>query len=148
MGKYNAKMAEVPLWFCVTDSFSQTLQLAGCTNDIMTSDHSPVFASFEVGVASQFVSKQGMSTTSRLTAHYFVQNQSLMMYVFIFQIQTVHLRVVYRYRTVWPPWWQNQRPSSSSNTIPAAWKVRFVCIDWLHHIRFCFKMSWGDQIFH
>lgn len=25
----------------------------------MTSDHSPVFASFEVGVASQFVSKQG-----------------------------------------------------------------------------------------
>uniref|UniRef100_A0A8C6KXA1 phosphatidylinositol-3,4,5-trisphosphate 5-phosphatase n=1 Tax=Nothobranchius furzeri TaxID=105023 RepID=A0A8C6KXA1_NOTFU len=30
-----------------------------CTTDIMTSDHSPVFASFEVGVASQFVSKQG-----------------------------------------------------------------------------------------
>lgn len=30
----------------------------GCTNDIMTSDHSPVFASYEVGVASQFVSKQ------------------------------------------------------------------------------------------
>ncbi|XP_028300927.1 phosphatidylinositol 3,4,5-trisphosphate 5-phosphatase 1 isoform X2 [Gouania willdenowi] len=30
----------------------------GCTNDIATSDHSPVFASFEVGVASQFVSKQ------------------------------------------------------------------------------------------
>uniref|UniRef100_A0A671UQH0 phosphatidylinositol-3,4,5-trisphosphate 5-phosphatase n=1 Tax=Sparus aurata TaxID=8175 RepID=A0A671UQH0_SPAAU len=31
-------------------------QAYGCTNDIMTSDHSPVFASFEVGVASQFVS--------------------------------------------------------------------------------------------
>ncbi|KAJ0065255.1 hypothetical protein NL108_006605 [Boleophthalmus pectinirostris] len=30
----------------------------GCTNDIMTSDHSPVFASYEVGVVSQFVSKQ------------------------------------------------------------------------------------------
>uniref|UniRef100_A0A4W6DLN3 phosphatidylinositol-3,4,5-trisphosphate 5-phosphatase n=1 Tax=Lates calcarifer TaxID=8187 RepID=A0A4W6DLN3_LATCA len=30
----------------------------GVTNDIMTSDHSPVFATFEVGVASQFVSKQ------------------------------------------------------------------------------------------
>ncbi|XP_075901230.1 phosphatidylinositol 3,4,5-trisphosphate 5-phosphatase 1 [Nelusetta ayraudi] len=30
----------------------------GCTTDIMTSDHSPVFGSFEVGVASQFVSKQ------------------------------------------------------------------------------------------
>uniref|UniRef100_A0A7N8WXF9 phosphatidylinositol-3,4,5-trisphosphate 5-phosphatase n=1 Tax=Mastacembelus armatus TaxID=205130 RepID=A0A7N8WXF9_9TELE len=35
-------------------------QAYGCTNDIMTSDHSPVFASFEIGVASQFVSKQGM----------------------------------------------------------------------------------------
>uniref|UniRef100_A0A8C2X981 phosphatidylinositol-3,4,5-trisphosphate 5-phosphatase n=1 Tax=Cyclopterus lumpus TaxID=8103 RepID=A0A8C2X981_CYCLU len=34
-------------------------QAYGCTNDIMTSDHSPLFASFEVGVASQFVSKQG-----------------------------------------------------------------------------------------
>ncbi|KAG7513453.1 phosphatidylinositol 3,4,5-trisphosphate 5-phosphatase 1 [Solea senegalensis] len=33
-------------------------QAYGCTNDIMTSDHSPVFASFEVGVTSQFVSKQ------------------------------------------------------------------------------------------
>uniref|UniRef100_A0A8D3DAC2 phosphatidylinositol-3,4,5-trisphosphate 5-phosphatase n=1 Tax=Scophthalmus maximus TaxID=52904 RepID=A0A8D3DAC2_SCOMX len=33
-------------------------QAYGCTNDIMTSDHSPVFATFEVGVASQFVSKQ------------------------------------------------------------------------------------------
>uniref|UniRef100_A0A7N9AUY4 phosphatidylinositol-3,4,5-trisphosphate 5-phosphatase n=1 Tax=Mastacembelus armatus TaxID=205130 RepID=A0A7N9AUY4_9TELE len=31
-------------------------QAYGCTNDIMTSDHSPVFASFEIGVASQFVS--------------------------------------------------------------------------------------------
>uniref|UniRef100_A0A8C9XU92 phosphatidylinositol-3,4,5-trisphosphate 5-phosphatase n=1 Tax=Sander lucioperca TaxID=283035 RepID=A0A8C9XU92_SANLU len=31
-------------------------QAYGCTNDIMTSDHSPLFASFEVGVASQFVS--------------------------------------------------------------------------------------------
>ncbi|KAK7889047.1 hypothetical protein WMY93_024607 [Mugilogobius chulae] len=30
----------------------------GCTNDIVTSDHSPVFASYEVGVVSQFVSKQ------------------------------------------------------------------------------------------
>uniref|UniRef100_A0A8C6KWD1 phosphatidylinositol-3,4,5-trisphosphate 5-phosphatase n=1 Tax=Nothobranchius furzeri TaxID=105023 RepID=A0A8C6KWD1_NOTFU len=34
-----------------------------CTTDIMTSDHSPVFASFEVGVASQFVSKQGSITS-------------------------------------------------------------------------------------
>lgn len=33
----------------------------GCTNDIMTSDHSPVFATFDVGVTSQFVSKNGMT---------------------------------------------------------------------------------------
>ncbi|NXO72847.1 SHIP1 phosphatase, partial [Phainopepla nitens] len=32
-------------------------QSYGCTTDIMTSDHSPVFATFEVGVTSQFVSK-------------------------------------------------------------------------------------------
>lgn len=32
---------------------------AGCTDDIVTSDHSPVFGSFEVGVTSQFVSKKG-----------------------------------------------------------------------------------------
>ncbi|XP_030647188.1 phosphatidylinositol 3,4,5-trisphosphate 5-phosphatase 1 [Chanos chanos] len=32
-------------------------QSYGCTNDIMTSDHSPVFATFDVGVTSQFVSK-------------------------------------------------------------------------------------------
>ncbi|XP_069006964.1 phosphatidylinositol 3,4,5-trisphosphate 5-phosphatase 1 [Embiotoca jacksoni] len=37
-------------------------QAYGCTNDIMTSDHSPVFASFEVGVASQFVSKQDLNS--------------------------------------------------------------------------------------
>uniref|UniRef100_UPI00358E0386 phosphatidylinositol 3,4,5-trisphosphate 5-phosphatase 2-like n=1 Tax=Myxine glutinosa TaxID=7769 RepID=UPI00358E0386 len=30
----------------------------GCTDDIVTSDHSPVFATFEVGVTSQFVSKK------------------------------------------------------------------------------------------
>uniref|UniRef100_A0A8C3BVP2 phosphatidylinositol-3,4,5-trisphosphate 5-phosphatase n=1 Tax=Cairina moschata TaxID=8855 RepID=A0A8C3BVP2_CAIMO len=29
----------------------------GCTDDIVTSDHSPVFATFEVGVTSQFVPK-------------------------------------------------------------------------------------------
>ncbi|KAM6921746.1 phosphatidylinositol 3,4,5-trisphosphate 5-phosphatase 1 [Xenentodon cancila] len=40
-------------------------QAYGCTNDIMTSDHSPVFASFEVGVASQFVSKQDPNSASQ-----------------------------------------------------------------------------------
>ncbi|XP_071608051.1 phosphatidylinositol 3,4,5-trisphosphate 5-phosphatase 1 isoform X3 [Heliangelus exortis] len=32
-------------------------QSYGCTTDVLTSDHSPVFATFEVGVTSQFVSK-------------------------------------------------------------------------------------------
>ncbi|XP_066454346.1 phosphatidylinositol 3,4,5-trisphosphate 5-phosphatase 1 isoform X2 [Eleutherodactylus coqui] len=32
-------------------------QSYGCTEDITTSDHSPVFATFQVGVTSQFVSK-------------------------------------------------------------------------------------------
>ncbi|XP_029472032.1 phosphatidylinositol 3,4,5-trisphosphate 5-phosphatase 1 isoform X3 [Rhinatrema bivittatum] len=38
-------------------------QSYGCTTDIMTSDHSPVFASFEVGVTSQFVSKNNSEDT-------------------------------------------------------------------------------------
>ncbi|XP_069664814.1 phosphatidylinositol 3,4,5-trisphosphate 5-phosphatase 2 [Haliaeetus albicilla] len=36
----------------------------GCTDDIVTSDHSPVFGSFEVGVTSQFVSKKGLSKST------------------------------------------------------------------------------------
>ncbi|XP_027734167.1 phosphatidylinositol 3,4,5-trisphosphate 5-phosphatase 1 isoform X2 [Empidonax traillii] len=38
-------------------------QSYGCTTDIMTSDHSPVFATFEVGVSSQFVSKNDSKYT-------------------------------------------------------------------------------------
>ncbi|XP_006866867.1 PREDICTED: phosphatidylinositol 3,4,5-trisphosphate 5-phosphatase 1 [Chrysochloris asiatica] len=37
-------------------------QSYGSTTDIMTSDHSPVFATFEAGVTSQFVSKNGPGT--------------------------------------------------------------------------------------
>uniref|UniRef100_A0A672M9B5 phosphatidylinositol-3,4,5-trisphosphate 5-phosphatase n=1 Tax=Sinocyclocheilus grahami TaxID=75366 RepID=A0A672M9B5_SINGR len=36
----------------------------GCTDDIVTSDHSPVFGTFEVGVTSQFVSKKGLPKSS------------------------------------------------------------------------------------
>uniref|UniRef100_A0A3B3B8K0 phosphatidylinositol-3,4,5-trisphosphate 5-phosphatase n=1 Tax=Oryzias melastigma TaxID=30732 RepID=A0A3B3B8K0_ORYME len=36
----------------------------GCTDDLVTSDHSPVFATFEVGVTSQFVSKKGLPKSS------------------------------------------------------------------------------------
>ncbi|NXI74881.1 SHP2A phosphatase, partial [Anseranas semipalmata] len=35
----------------------------GCTDDIVTSDHSPVFATFEVGVTSQFVPKNAPGTS-------------------------------------------------------------------------------------
>ncbi|NWT87233.1 SHIP1 phosphatase, partial [Lanius ludovicianus] len=38
-------------------------QSYGCTTDITTSDHSPVFATFEVGVTSQFVSKNDSKYT-------------------------------------------------------------------------------------
>ncbi|XP_075385455.1 phosphatidylinositol 3,4,5-trisphosphate 5-phosphatase 1 [Tenrec ecaudatus] len=37
-------------------------QSYGATSDVMTSDHSPVFATFEAGVTSQFVSKNGPGT--------------------------------------------------------------------------------------
>ncbi|XP_036426263.1 phosphatidylinositol 3,4,5-trisphosphate 5-phosphatase 1 isoform X1 [Colossoma macropomum] len=37
----------------------------GCTTDIMTSDHSPVFATFDVGVTSQFVSKNDPTKDSQ-----------------------------------------------------------------------------------
>uniref|UniRef100_A0A8K9Y8G1 phosphatidylinositol-3,4,5-trisphosphate 5-phosphatase n=1 Tax=Oncorhynchus mykiss TaxID=8022 RepID=A0A8K9Y8G1_ONCMY len=40
-------------------------QSYGCTNDIMTSDHSPVFSTFEVGVSSQFVSKHDPNSVSQ-----------------------------------------------------------------------------------
>ncbi|XP_070982498.1 phosphatidylinositol 3,4,5-trisphosphate 5-phosphatase 2A-like isoform X2 [Oncorhynchus clarkii lewisi] len=36
----------------------------GCTDDVVTSDHSPVFGTFEVGVTSQFVSKKGLPKSS------------------------------------------------------------------------------------
>ena len=29
---------------------------SGCTDDIMTSDHSPVYAAYQVGITSQFIS--------------------------------------------------------------------------------------------
>ncbi|XP_077205403.1 phosphatidylinositol 3,4,5-trisphosphate 5-phosphatase 1 isoform X1 [Paroedura picta] len=41
-------------------------QSYGCTSDIMTSDHSPVFATFEVAVTSQFVSKNEAKYTESL----------------------------------------------------------------------------------
>lgn len=47
-------------FFYNTDIRIEFFKFTGCTTDITTSDHSPVFASFEVGVASQFVSKQGV----------------------------------------------------------------------------------------
>ncbi|NXS25591.1 SHIP2 phosphatase, partial [Mystacornis crossleyi] len=40
----------------------------GCTDDIMTSDHSPVFATFEVGVTSQFVPKEAPGSSPEALA--------------------------------------------------------------------------------
>ncbi|XP_065545575.1 phosphatidylinositol 3,4,5-trisphosphate 5-phosphatase 2-like isoform X2 [Lathamus discolor] len=37
----------------------------GCTDDIVTSDHSPVFATFEVGVTSQFVPKKAPGSSPK-----------------------------------------------------------------------------------
>lgn len=52
---HNAKWTEIKVvvYFCLF------VFLPGCTDDVVTSDHSPVFATFEVGVTSQFVSKKG-----------------------------------------------------------------------------------------
>ena len=33
--------------------------ISGCSDDIMTSDHSPLFSNFQVGVRGQYVSKEG-----------------------------------------------------------------------------------------
>uniref|UniRef100_A0A8C2H037 phosphatidylinositol-3,4,5-trisphosphate 5-phosphatase n=1 Tax=Cyprinus carpio TaxID=7962 RepID=A0A8C2H037_CYPCA len=56
------------MWFATHMVIKTSLHLptilfliSGCTNDIMTSDHSPVFATFDVGVTSQFVSKNDLS---------------------------------------------------------------------------------------
>ncbi|XP_067405838.1 phosphatidylinositol 3,4,5-trisphosphate 5-phosphatase 2-like [Emydura macquarii macquarii] len=40
----------------------------GCTDDIVTSDHSPVFATFEVGVTSQFVPRKAPGSGSESLA--------------------------------------------------------------------------------
>ncbi|KFQ40705.1 Phosphatidylinositol 3,4,5-trisphosphate 5-phosphatase 2A, partial [Mesitornis unicolor] len=40
----------------------------GCTDDIVTSDHSPVFATFEVGVTSQFVPKKAPGSDPKALA--------------------------------------------------------------------------------
>eukprot|EP00079_Xenopus_tropicalis_P035772 XP_017949543.1 PREDICTED: phosphatidylinositol 3,4,5-trisphosphate 5-phosphatase 1 [Xenopus tropicalis] len=43
-------------------------QSYGCTDDITTSDHSPVFCTFQVGVTSQFVSKNNPGNSGDLEA--------------------------------------------------------------------------------
>ncbi|XP_062917134.1 phosphatidylinositol 3,4,5-trisphosphate 5-phosphatase 2-like isoform X1 [Mobula hypostoma] len=51
------------LWKSYPETYNQCTSY-GCTDDIMTSDHSPVFSTFEVGVTSQFVSKKGPCNSS------------------------------------------------------------------------------------
>lgn len=47
----------------------------------MTSDHSPVFGTFEVGVTSQFVSKKGASELSKI-----LHNIVIYFTLFIFEL--------------------------------------------------------------
>ncbi|XP_051877217.1 phosphatidylinositol 3,4,5-trisphosphate 5-phosphatase 2-like [Pristis pectinata] len=51
------------LWKSYPETYNQCTSY-GCTDDIMTSDHSPVFSTFEIGVTSQFVSKKGPCNSS------------------------------------------------------------------------------------
>lgn len=44
---------------CVCVWIWSICRLAGCTDDIFTSDHSPVFATFEVGVVSPLTARTG-----------------------------------------------------------------------------------------
>lgn len=104
-----------------------TLILVGCTTDIMTSDHSPVFGSFEVGVASQFVSKQGIQSKVHWILAVFCLMVVSEFHLVSRQIQTVHLKVGYRSWIVWPHCWQNPGPSSLLSTILVAWKVSLSC---------------------
>lgn len=53
----------------------------------MTSDHSPVFASFEVGVASQYVSKQGMTPPTQPTPQMSPLNSRSLMPLLFFRSQ-------------------------------------------------------------
>ena len=48
---------------CTTDIMSLfyfTSLFPGCTTDIMTSDHSPVFATFQIGGVKQYASEAGL----------------------------------------------------------------------------------------
>ncbi|XP_078403710.1 phosphatidylinositol 3,4,5-trisphosphate 5-phosphatase 2A-like isoform X1 [Cetorhinus maximus] len=51
------------LWKSYPETYNQCTSY-GCTDDIMTSDHSPIFSTFEIGVTSQFVSKKGPCNSS------------------------------------------------------------------------------------
>uniref|UniRef100_A0AAZ3NPD5 phosphatidylinositol-3,4,5-trisphosphate 5-phosphatase n=1 Tax=Oncorhynchus tshawytscha TaxID=74940 RepID=A0AAZ3NPD5_ONCTS len=62
--KTSGVRVNVPSWCdrILWKSYSEThitCNSYGCTDDIFTSDHSPVFATFHVGVTSQFISKTG-----------------------------------------------------------------------------------------
>nr|XP_023650752.1 phosphatidylinositol 3,4,5-trisphosphate 5-phosphatase 2B-like isoform X2 [Paramormyrops kingsleyae] len=65
--KTSGVRVNVPSWCdrVLWKSYPQTHLVCtayGCTDDITTSDHSPVFATFQVGVASPIISKPGEAT--------------------------------------------------------------------------------------
>lgn len=48
-------------------TYNELVFAPGCTDDIFSSDHSPVFATFEVGVTSQLSSKTGAVMVTHIT---------------------------------------------------------------------------------
>ncbi|RXN02453.1 phosphatidylinositol 3,4,5-trisphosphate 5-phosphatase 2 [Labeo rohita] len=62
----NKMRTNVPSWCdrILWKSYPETHIVCNSYDDIVTSDHSPVFGTFEVGVTSQFVSKKGLPKSS------------------------------------------------------------------------------------
>lgn len=66
--KTSGVRVNVPSWCdrILWKSYPETYNICtayGCTDDIFTSDHSPVFATFQVGVVPQFVSKTDQNSS-------------------------------------------------------------------------------------
>lgn len=100
-----------------------TVFLSGCTDDIVTSDHSPVFGTFEVGVTSQFVSKKG--TARDVIALFCVSGERPFWAALPPQVcPSLQNRRILSLRTSRPSWRRPAEPSSSSSFIRRVWRVR------------------------
>lgn len=101
----------------------------GCTDDIFSSDHSPVFATFEVGVTSQLSSKTGAVMVAQNNRWVVLDpavltEQCCRTFCAVAQIQQWALRKPgLSWKESRPFWRRRARPSSSSSSTPLAWKV-------------------------